>query len=696
MKATQKLKEAIDAFFVRGCTATELYTRLLLECIRANDLDQVKRLQSHVEMQSVEPNNTYLQNRLLHLYVKSGKTNDALTLFDKMPSKDVFSWNVMLSAYSKMGETEKLQATFDKMPARDCISYNTTIAGLVGSGCCVDGLGFFVRMQRDGFEPSEYTYVSALNACSKLLDLRRGKQIHGRTVTSSSCKGNVFVSSALMDMYAKCGQVDQARWLFDQLSEKNVVLWNSMISGYLKNGCPEKCLDLFLEMKVAGVKPDLVTVSSVLGANFKSGFIDEATRIFKEIKEKDGVCWTTMIVGYAQNNKEEDAWMLFSEMLSENVKPDQYTISSVVSVCARLASLVHGKVIHSKAIHYGIESDLLVSSALIDMYSKCGETLDARKVFRLMPIRNVVSWNAMMTGYAQNGQDQEALELYQNMLQEKLKPDNITLVGVLYACSRSGSVELGKEYFSSISESHGMKPTLDHYSCMINLLGRPGRMDEAVDLINSLPEEPNYLIWSTLLSVARVNGDIERAEMAAKHLSELDPLETGPYIILSNMYASAGRWGKVALVRSLMKDKKIRKAPAYSWIEIDYKVHKFVSDDRSHLQNEEIYRKLDSLMKEIQKAGYVPDRHLALHDVGEDEKVESISYHSEKLALAYGLISKPHDRMPIRILKNLRVCKDCHMFMKFVSKLLERRIILRDSNLFHHFVDGQCSCKDYW
>ncbi|KAI3888291.1 hypothetical protein MKW92_046186 [Papaver armeniacum] len=672
MKANQKLKEAIDSFLVRGgCTATiEPYTRLLLECIRANDVDQAKRLQSHVEIQSVVPNSTYIQNRLLHLYVKSGKINDALTLFDKMHFKDVFSWNVMLSAYSKMGETGNLRATFDKMPARDSISYNTTIGGFVGSGCCNDGLGLFIRMQRDGFEPSEYTYVSALTACSKILDLRLGKQIHGRTVTSSSCKGNVFVSSALMDMYAKCGQVDQARWLFDRLSDKNVVLWNSMISGYLKNGRPEQCLDLFLEMKAAGVKPDLVTVSSVLGANFRSGFIDEATRIFKEIKEKDGVCWTTMIVGYAQNNKEEDAWMLFSEMLSENVKPDKYTISSVVSVCARLASLIHGKVIHSKAIQNGIESDLLVSSALIDMYSKCGETLDARKVFQVMAIRNVVTWNAMITGYAQNGQDQEALELYQNMLQEKLKPDNITLVGVLSACSRMMDHEL-----------HGMKPTLDHYSCLINLLGRPGRMDEAVDLINSLPEEPNYLIWSTLLSVARVNGDIGHAEMAAKHLSELDPLETGPYIILSNMYASAGRW---------------EKAPAYSWIEIDYKVHKFVSDDRTNSQNEKIYQELHRLMKETQKAGFVPDPNLALHDVGEDEKVESVSYHSEKLALAYALISKPQDRMPIRILKNLRVCKDCHMFMKFVSKLLERHIILRDSNLFHHFVDGECSCKDYW
>ncbi|OVA08564.1 Pentatricopeptide repeat [Macleaya cordata] len=696
MKAKQKLREAVDLLLVRGCsTGAEAYGRLLLECVRTNDAEQAKRLQSHMELQSFQPNGTFLQKRLLHLYAKSGRLSDALKLFDKMPLKDVSSWNVMLSAYSKLGLVENLRAVFNQMPTRDSVSYNTLIEGFVGGGCSKDALGLFIKMQREGLEPTEYTHVSVLKACSQLLDLKRGKQIHGKIFTSN-LKGNVFIWNSLIDMYAKCGEIDQARWVFDRLVDRNVVSWNSMISGYLKNGRPEKCLDLFNEMQLAGFKPDLVTVSSVLGANFESGFLEEATRIFKEIKEKDEVCWTTMIVGYARNRREKDALMLFGEMLSENVKPDEYTISNVVSVCARLASLDHGKVVHGKAILIGIESDLLVSSALIDMYSKCGEILNAWIVFQMMPVRNVVSWNSMIVGYAQNGQDQEALALYEEMLQEKLKPDNITFVGVLSACGRSGSIEQGQKYFFSISELHGMKPSLDHYACMINLLGRSGKMDEAVDLINSLPEEPNQLIWSTLLSVSGVNKDIESAEMAAKCLFELDPLDAGPYIMLSNVYAALGRWKDAASIRLLMKDRKIRKIAAYSWIEINNEVHKFVSDDRTHPQNEKIYGELNRLIKVIRKAGFVPDAHLALHDVGEEEKVKSVAYHSEKLALAFGLINKPRSQMPIRILKNLRVCEDCHMFMKFVSKIIERPIILRDSNLFHHFVDGQCSCKDYW
>ncbi|KAF8393417.1 hypothetical protein HHK36_021661 [Tetracentron sinense] len=695
MKAKQKLREAVDLLCARGRVGPEAYSQLLLECVRTSDVDQAKRLQSHMELHSFVPTNTFLQNRLLHLYAKLGKISDARRLFDKMPQRDVFSWNALLSAYSKTGSVVDLQALFNQMPVRDSVSYNTIIAGFAGNGCSNTALDFFVRMQREGFEPTEYTHVSVLNACSLLLDLKRGKQIHGRIVVCN-LKRNVFVWNSLTDMYAKCGEIDQARFLFDHTVDRNVVSWNSMISGYLKNGQPEKCLDLFREMRLMGVEPDLVTVSSVLGAYFQSGCIEEASRTFSEIKDRDRVCWTTMIVGYTQNGKEEDALLLFGEMLLENVKPDSFTISSVVSACARLAFLDHGKVVHGKAILNGIDCDLLVSSALVDMYSKCGNVADACFVFEMMPTRNVVTWNAMIMGYAQNGQDIEALALYDRMLLENLKPDNITFVGVLSACSHAGLIEYGQRYFHSINDLHGMTPTFDHYACMINLLGRSGYMNEAVDLIKGIPGEPNCLIWSTLLAVSTINGDIEHGEIAARHLFELDSLNSGPYIMLSNMYAASGRWKDVASMRSLMKSRNIRKSAAYSWIDIDNKVHKFVSDDRTHPQTDKIYEELGRLIKKLQEAGFVPRTNLVLHDVGEEEKFESICYHSEKLALAFGLINKPRGGTPIRIMKNIRVCGDCHVFMKFVSKITERHIVLRDSNRFHHFVSGQCSCKDYW
>lgn len=695
MKAKHKLRHAVDLLYSRGSANSEAYTRLVLECVRANEIDQAKRLQHHMELHFFQPDNTFIQNRILHLYAKSGKLLDARNLFDKMLKRDVISWNAMLSAYAKTGSVEDLRETFGQMPFRDPVSYNTMIAGFAGNECSSEALEVFVRMQDEGFEPTEYTHVSALHACSQLLDLRRGKQIHGRIIVGNLC-GNVFIWNALIDIYAKCGDIDRARLLFDRMVNKNMVSWNSIISGYVKNGQPEKCLELFHEMKLWGLKPDQVTISNVLGAYFQCGYVDEASKIFNEIKEKDKISWTTMIVGYAQNGREEDALMLFGDMLLADVRPDSFTISSVVSSCAKLASLYNGQAVHGKTVHMGVDDGLLVSSALVDMYCKCGVTSDAWIVFKTMPTLNVISWNAMIGGYAQNGQHQEALALYEKMLEENLKPDNVTFIGVLSACVHANLIEQGHEYFDSISKQHGMTPTLDHYACMINLLGRSGYMDKAVDLIEGMPHEPNCLIWSTLLSVSAIKGDIKQAEMAARHLFELDPLNAGPYIMLSNMYATCGRWKDVASMRSLMKNKNVKKFAAYSWIEIDNKVHKFVSEDRTHPETEKIYEELNRLIRELHKAGFAPNTNLVLHDVGEKEKYESICYHSEKLALAYGLIRKPHGGTPLRIIKNIRVCGDCHVFMKFVSKIIGRPIILRDSNRYHHFIGGKCSCKDYW
>ncbi|KAK5824629.1 pentatricopeptide repeat-containing protein At2g22070-like [Gossypium arboreum] len=695
MKVRQRLRQAIDSLYAGGQATAEAYTPLVLECVRVNDVGQAKRLQSHMDLHYFIPNDTFLHNRLLHMYARLGKISDARNLFDRMPQRDIISWNTILSVYAKSGSVENLRALFYKMPFRDSVSYNTLIAGLAGSGFSSQALEVFLRMNREGFEPTEYTHVSLLNACSRLLDLRKGKQIHGRICVGFLGR-NVFVWNALTDMYAKCGEIDKARWLFDRTDNKNVVSWNSLIAGYLKNGQPKKCIDLFQEMQLGGFKPDDVTVSNVLGAYFQSGLVDEAIEVFHLIKNKDKVSWTTMIVGYVQNGKEEDALNLFAKMLAEGVKPDSFTISSVISSCAKLAYLCNGQVVHGKAILLGVDNDLLVSSALVDMYCKCGITKDAWIVFDMMPSRNVVSWNAMIRGYAQNGQDLEALALYEKLLQQKLKPDSITFVAVLSSCNHAGLIEEGRIYFDSISKRHALVPTLDHYACMINLLGRSGCMTEAIDLVNNMPHEPNSLIWSTLLSVCAIKGDTENGEMAAKRLFELEPLNAGPYIMLSNMYATCGRWEDVASVRSLMKSKNVKKFAAYSWIEIDNEVHKFVAEDATHPQTEIIYEELGRLIKKLQEAGFMPDTKLVLHNVEEEEKFASICYHSEKLALAYGLIKKPHATAPIRIMKNIRVCGDCHMFMKLVSKVIGRPIILRDSNRFHHFVGGSCSCKDYW
>ncbi|KAF6141278.1 hypothetical protein GIB67_024362 [Kingdonia uniflora] len=378
-------------------------------------------------------------------------------------------------------------------------------------------------------------------------------------------------------------------------------------------------------MQLLGVKPDLVTVYSILRTYFQSGMVDEATSVFRELEERDEFCWTSIIVGYSQSGRKVNALVLFNDMMAENSRPDNYTISVVVSVCAKLSTL--------------------------------GEILDAWSVFGVIRVRNVVTWNAMITGH-------------------------------------SGLVESGWRYFISISESHGMKPILDYYACMINLFDHSGHMEKAVYLIKEIHDKPNHFIWSTILNVSKLNSDIERPEMAVNHLPRN---AVGPYIMLSNMYASLGRWNYVASIQSPMKERNVVKFAAYSCIKIDQVVQKFVSDGQTHPQADKIYKELDRLIIEIKKKnGFIHDLQFALHDVRKEEKFESICHHSEKLALAFGLIRNLRSRTPIRIINNIRVCGDCNVFMNFVSKVIDRTIILRDLNFFHHFFNGQCSCMDFW
>jgi len=693
MKVKQKLHQAIDLLYSNGPTSLDDYTRLVLRCARANDFTQAKRLQSHMELYLFQPKDSFIHNQLIQLYAKLGKLADAQNVFDNMTKRDVYSWNALLSAYARMDMVENLHVVFEQMPYRDSISYNTLIAYFASNGHSGKALEVLMRMQEEGFQPTHQSYVKALQACSQLLDLWHGKQIHGKIVVTD-LEGNNFVRNAVIDMYARCGDIDRARWLFDRMINKNVVSWNLMISRYVKLGKPDECIHLFDEMQLSALKPDVVTVSNVLNAYFQCGRVDDARNIFNKLLEKDEVCWTTMIVGYAQNGREEDALMVFGDMLRRNVKLDCYTISSVICSCAKLASLYHGQVVHGKVILVGVENDMLVSSALVDMYSKCGITLDAWVVFETMPIRNVITWNAMILGYAQNGQVPEALTLYERMQQENFKPDNITFVAVLSACINADMVKEGQKYFDSIS-AKGMTPTLDHYACMVTLLGRSGRIDKAVDLIQGMPHQPSCRIWSTLLSVC-TKADLMSAELAANHLFKLDPHNAGPYIMLSNLYAACGRWKDVAVVRSLMKEKSAKKFAAYSWVEVGNEVHRFVSEDHSHPEVGKIYGELNRLISILQQIGYDPDINIVLHNVGEEEKFRSISYHSEKLALAFALIRMPNGIAPIRIIKNIRVCDDCHLFMKFASITIGRPIIMRDSNRFHHFFDGKCSCKDNW
>jgi pentatricopeptide repeat protein len=336
-----------------------------------------------------------------------------------------------------------------------------------------------------------------------------------------------------------------------------------------------------------------------------------------------------------------------------------------------------------------------VGSALVHMYAKCGSMDDARLVFDRMEERDSITWTAMIGGLAYHGCGSEALDVFRRMIGACVKPDEYLFVALLSACSHAGLVDEGRQLFLAISHDYGISPSVVHWSCMVDILGRAGHLGEARLLIDSMPVEPGLTAWGALVGACRTYGNVELGELAAKELVKLEPENASTYVLLSNIYAAAAKWEEVSLVRSMMQERGVRKEPGRSWIEVDNKVHAFVVGDTSHPETKEIYAELSRLTEKIKAEGYLPDTRLVLRDVDEKDKELSLCSHSEKLAIAYGLIRTPSSK-PVRVYKNLRVCSDCHTATKLMSKVTKKEIVVRDANRFHHFKDGFCSCKDYW
>ena len=436
-------------------------------------------------------------------------------------------------------------------------------------------------------------------------------------------------------------------------------------------------------------------VNALVDMYAKQGDLSYAFKVFNTILDRDVISWTSAVTGCAHNGSHEEALKLFCKMRNSGVEPDQVITSSILSSCAELALLEFGQQVHANFMKSGLQSSLSVDNSLVTMYANCGCLEEANRVFKSMANRNVITWTALIVGYAQNGKGKESLGLYDQMILSGIKPDFITFIGLLFACSHAGLVDEGCRYFGSMINVHGIRPGPDQYACMVDLLGRAGKLLEAEKLLDEMAVEPDATVWKVFLAACRKHGNIDLAKKAASVLFKLTPQDAVPYVMLSNMYSKAGKWEDAAAVRKLMKSKCISKEPGYSWLEMNGKVHRFMSEDRSHPKSDQIYSKTSEVMGLIKKAGYVPDVNCALHDINDEGKEQGLAYHSEKLAVAFGLLYVPQGA-PIRIYKNLRVCGDCHTAMKFISKMFCRHIILRDSNCFHHFRDGTCSCRDYY
>ncbi|KAM7513669.1 hypothetical protein LguiA_003252 [Lonicera macranthoides] len=637
-------------------------TNILASCAAVKALDIGRKVHSFVVKLGL---GTYITvaNSLLNMYTKSGDQVTAKIVFDRMRLKSTSSWNAMISLHIQSGRFDLALAQFELMTERDIVSWNSMISGYNQHGFDVEALNMFTKMLKGSLlKPDKYTLASVLSACANLEDLTLGKQIHGHIIrTAFDTSGPV--GNALISMYSKSGGIETCQKILErkETSNLNMIAFTALLDGYIK-----------------------------------LGDINPARKVFDSLRDRDVVVWTAMIVGYVQNGFNDDAIELFRSMVREGPEPNSYTMAAMLSVSSSLASLGHGKQIHTQAIRSGQASSVSVSNALINMYAKAGSIIGARHVFNSIHMnRDTVSWTSMIIALAQHGIGGEAIKLFEHMLALNIKPDHITYVGVLSACTHMGLVEQGRSYYKLMKDLHGIEPTPSHYACMIDLFGRAGMLQEAQDFIENMPLEPDVIAWGSLLASCKVHKNVELAKVAAERLLLIEPDNSGAYSALANVYSACAKWEDAARIRKSMKDRQVKKEQGFSWVQIRNEVHVFGAEDGLHPQREAIYMMMEKIWKEIKKMGFIPETEAVLHDLDEEVKEQILRHHSEKLAIAFGLMNTP-ENTTLRIMKNLRVCNDCHTAIKFISKLVGREIVVRDATRFHHFQGGSCSCRNYW
>ncbi|XP_038886745.1 putative pentatricopeptide repeat-containing protein At3g49142 [Benincasa hispida] len=602
----------------------------------------------------------------------------------------------LMRAYAAYGETSVTRCIFDSTLERNVVFFNVMIRSYVNNNMYVEALSIYQGMSSFAFNPDHYTFPCVLKACSGLDNLRVGLQVHD-AILKVGLGSNLFIGNALVAMYGKCGCLREARKVLDQMPYRDVVSWNSMVAGYAQSGQFDNALEICKEMGSLKLNHNAGTMASLLPAvcYTSSENVQYIHNMFERMARKSLVSWNVMIAIYVNNSMPNEAVSLFLQMEGCGMKPDAITIASLLPACGDLSALFLGRRLHKYIVKDNLRPNLLLENALIDMYAKCGCLEEARDVFDKMKLRDVVSWTSMMSAYGRSGRGYDAVALFAKMLDSGLNPDSIAFVSVLSACSHAGLLDQGRHYFHVMMEQYRIVPRIEHFACMVDLFGRAGEVEEAYSFIKKMPMEPNERVWGALLSACRVHSKMDIGLVAADCLLQLAPKQSSYYVLLSNIYAKAGMWKDVMDVRYAMKNLGIKKVPGISNVELNGQVHTFLAGDQYHPQAKNIYEELDVLVGKMKELGYIPQTESALHDVEVEDKECHLAIHSEKLAIVFAILNTRHGT-PIRITKNLRVCGDCHIAIKLMSKLVSRDIIVRDCNRFHHFSNGICSCGDYW
>ncbi|KAL2335482.1 hypothetical protein Fmac_016695 [Flemingia macrophylla] len=682
----------------------------------------------------------------------------AATVAGLLSSPSHFLLNALLHLYATCSLPSKAHKLFDEIPHshKDSVDYTA----LIRCSLPFDSLRFFLQMRQRALPLDGVALLCALGACARIGDNSLVRQMHVGLVKFGFL-GHTKVCNAVMDGYVSCGLVGEARRMFEEIEEPSVVSWTVVLEGVVK------CEGVEIGRVVFDKMPERneVAWTVMIKGYVESGFTKEAFLLLKELvfgplqgesrfkfvqnevstfsvrqdfEQKDMIYGNQLALSLtkegsplqhneprfespneemsafnAQQCLKQDYFRRSIHMENQKEKDmgfgcrfglNNVTLCSVLSACSQSGDVSVGRWVHSYAVKaVGLDMGLVVGTSLVDMYAKCGRIRAALMVFRHMPRRNVVAWNAMLGGLAMHGMGKVVVEMFGCMVEEA-KPDAVTFMALLSACSHSGLVEQGWQYFHDLEPVYAVKPEIEHYACMVDLLGRAGRLDEAEILVRKMPIPPNEVVLGSLLGACNAHGKLRLGEKIMRELVQIDPLNTEYHILLSNMYALCGKVDKANSLRKVLKNKGIRKVPGMSSIYVDGQLHKFIAGEKSHPKTADIYMNLDDMICKLRLAGYVPNTNCQVLFGGSngDECVEAMEEaeqvlftHSEKLALCFGLMSTTPGSA-LCIFKNLRICQDCHSAIKIASAIYRREIVVRDRYRFHSFKHGSCSCSDYW
>ncbi|CAA0812066.1 Pentatricopeptide repeat-containing protein [Striga hermonthica] len=587
-----------------------------------------------------------------------------------------------------------------------------------------------IKAQEIDFNLKEQECVSLIKTCKNMLEF---KKVHGQILKlgffwSPFVASNLVATCAL----AEWGSMDYACSIFQKIENPSSFEFNAMIRGYTKDMNSKEAILIYLDMLEVGVEPDNFTYppllkacsvlstaeegkqihghilkfglfedvfvqNSLISMYGKCGLLGNSCDVFSKMDFKTVASWSALIAAHANSGMWAECLRLFSNMIGEGSwRAEESTLVNVISASAHLGTLDFGKCTHTYLLRNLSGLNVAVETSLMDMYLRCGSLDKGMSLFREMgPRKNRKSYSVMISGLASHGQGEKALVIFERMLENGLKPDDVTYVGVLSACSHAGLVETGLKYFDRMKFEHKINPTMQHYGCMVDLMGRAGLVHEALELIKAMPMEPNDVIWRSLLSSCKVHKNLEVGKLSAEKLFELNTQNAGDYVMMSNIYAQDQRWQDVASIRVKLANDGLNQVVGWSSVEVKGKIHKFVSNDKSHSDFREIYEMIHQMEWQLKFEGYSPDTSQVLLDVGGEEKRERLSLHSQKLAIAFSLI-RVSEGSRIRIVRNVRMCSDCHTYTKLISVIYGREIVVRERNVFHCFRDGACSCKDFW